>query len=202
MSHSEAEDEFDEMMGLRLAEMLSDPIRLRIVSLGSAMALSPRSFRDEFGGPSLASVLEAFEALERVGWLSRLPDEPGEASPEEFDRLYRTAKPVLFLETAWAGLPDSTKALISSRFLDNLSERVKDAMRAGTFDKRDDRHETWTPLMLDRQGWDAVIGRVDALFYALFEEQERAKARMAESGEEPIPTTVALLAFESPKHSA
>ncbi len=33
---------------------------------------------------------------------------------------------------------------------------------------------------------------------SLDEEQEQARARMAESGEEPIPMTVALLAFESP----
>lgn len=202
MSHPEAGGEPDGLLTLRLSEILSDPLRVRIVSEGSAAAISPRSFRDEFGGPSLASVLEAFEALERIGWLSRLPEKAEEAPPEAFDRLYRTAKPVLFHNSVWSSIPDSTKVLLSSRVFETISARVKNAMKAGTFDKRDDRHHTWTPLALDRQGWDSVIGRVDALFYALFEEQEEAAARMAESGEEPIPMTVALLAFESPKHAA
>jgi hypothetical protein len=55
------------------------------------------------------------------------------------------------------------------------------------------------PLKLDQQGWDNAIAKVDALFYWFQEEQERAKARIAESGEEPIPMTVALAAFESPE---
>jgi hypothetical protein len=201
LSHPEVEGEPDELLTLRLSELLSDPLRGRIVSECSAAAMSPRSFRDEFGGPSLAGVLEAFEALERVGWLSR-PAENVKEAPEAFDRLYRTAKPVLFDTSAWAGIPDSTKALMSLRVFESVSARVKNAMKAGTFDKRDDRHHTLTPLALDRQGWDSVIGRVEALFHALFEEQEQAAARMAESGEEPIPTTVALFAFESPKHTA
>jgi hypothetical protein len=202
LSHPEAEGEPDGLLALRLSEILSDPLRGRIVSECSAAAMSPRSFRDEFGGPSLASVLEAFEALERVGWLGRLAEKPEEAPPEAFDRLYRTAKPALFYNSVWSSIPDSTKALVSSRVFEDISARVKNAMKVGTFDKRDDRHHTWTPLALDRQGWDSVIGRVDALFHTLFEEQEEAAARIAESGEEPIPMTVALLAFESPKHSA
>ena len=52
-------------------------------------------------------------------------------------------------------------------------------------------------LLLDRQGWDNAVARVDALFHWFFEEQEEANLRMAESGEEPIPMTVALAAFES-----
>lgn len=48
-------------------------------------------------------------------------------------------------------------------------------------------------------GWDNAIAKVDALFYWFFQEQEEANLRMAESGEQPIPTTVALAAFESPK---
>jgi hypothetical protein len=55
------------------------------------------------------------------------------------------------------------------------------------------------PLRLDLQGWKSVIAKVDALFHWLYQEQEEANLRMAESGEEPIPMTVALAAFESPK---
>jgi len=57
------------------------------------------------------------------------------------------------------------------------------------------------PLELDEQGWKTLIARLDEAFHAAVEEQERARERMAESGEEPIPATVALLGFESPKES-
>jgi hypothetical protein len=59
-------------------------------------------------------------------------------------------------------------------------------------------HITWTPLALDRQGWERTVAKVNTLFYSLEQEQEEARSRMEESGEQPISMTVGLLAFESP----
>jgi hypothetical protein len=184
---------------LRLSKVLSHPVRVRILAECSIDAMSPRGFRKEFGGPSLADVSQDFEVLEQFGWLDQVPAVAG-ALPEKFDRRYSTTEP-LILDSDWSGISDSAKALITHRIVETLSARVKDAMAAGTIIGRPDSHITWTPLSLDQQGWERVIARVDALFYSLFEEQEEASARMAESGEEPIPTTVALLSFESPKRT-
>jgi len=144
--------------------------------------------------------MQDFEVLEQFGWLDPAPAQPG-APAEKFDRLYNTIEPLVF-DPDWSGASDSTaKGLIVSKIVETLLARVKDAQEAGTLDERPDSHLTWTPLALDQRGWDAMIARVDALFYSLFEEQEEANARMAESGEEPIPMTVGLLAFASPKRA-
>lgn len=184
---------------LRLSTLLADPLRMLIMSECHARALSPRSFRKRFGGGSLAKTLQAFQQLEHFGWLERVP--PAVAGPplDDFDHLYRTTEFAVLDADTWPDLPDSVKALATLRVLESLSVRTKEAMKAGTINARDDSHLTWTPLALDRQGWDTVIGRVDALFGSLFEEQAEAEARMAETGEEPISMTVALLAFESPR---
>src|SRR5262249_542312 len=85
------------------------------------------------------------------------------------------------------------------RVFETFAQQVKDAITANTMDAREDSHFTWTPLRLDQQGWETVIAWLDAIFYFLAEEQEDANARMAKSGEEPIPMTVGLAGFESPK---
>jgi hypothetical protein len=108
----------------------------------------------------------------------------------------------MFDESTWPDVPESVKNVFTWRAFETLAARVKDATVAGTIDAREDRHFSWTLFRLDQRGWENVIAKVDALFYFLFEEQERAKGRMAETGEEPIPTTVALAAFESPKDTA
>jgi hypothetical protein len=200
MSHSQTRGEQEGLLMLRLSKVLSDPIRVRILAECSIEAMSPRSFRNEFGGPSLADVSQDFEVLEQFGWLGRMPAEAG-AKPEKFDCLYSTTEPLIF-DSDWSGISDSAKALVTWRIVETLSARVKDAIGAGTIDARPDSHLTWTPLALDQQGWETMIERVDALFYSLFEEQELANARLAESGEEPIPMTVGLLAFASPKRAA
>lgn len=200
MSHSETRSEPEGLLMLRLSKVLADPVRVRILAECSIEAMSPRGFRDAFGGPSLADIAQDFEVLEQFGWLGRVPTEAVTA-PEKFDRLYSTTEPLVF-DSEWPGIPSSSKALVTRRIVETLSGRVKEAMKGGTIDERPDRHLSWTPLALDQQGWDTIIAQVDALFYALFEEQDDANARMAESGEEPIPMTVGLLAFESPKRPA
>jgi hypothetical protein len=197
MSHSQIRSEPEGLLMLRLSKVLSHPIRVRILAECTIEEMSPRSFLDAFGGPSLADVSQDFEVLEQFGWLEQVPVGAG-AVPEQSDRCYATTEP-LILDSNWSGISDSAKALISRRVVETLFARAKDAIAAGTIIGRPDSHVTWTPLSLDQQGWDKVIARVDALFYSLFEEQEEASARIAESGDDPIPMTVALLGFESPK---
>lgn len=199
MSHPQNGSEPEGLVMQRLSKVLADPRRVRILAECSIAAMSPRNFRSEFGGPSLADILQDFEVLEQFGWLAKVPTGPG-VEPDAFDRLYSTTEPLIF-ESDWFGVPDSAKALVTWRIVETLTARVKDATAAGTIDERPDSHLTWTPLLMDQQGWDAVIKRIDAIFYFLFDEQKDARARMAESGEEPIPMTVGLLGFASPKRS-
>jgi hypothetical protein len=98
-------------------------------------------------------------------------------------------------------VPDSIGATRSWRIFDQLSAQVKEAIESGTFEARTDNHLRWSLLRLDRQGWDNVARAVDSASAYILAERDRAAARIAASGEKPIPTTVGLAAFESPKDS-
>ena len=177
---------------LRLSQLFGDALRLRVLGECNTRELSPRSFHAMVGGAPLPKVTEAFELLAQYEWLECTRTEDGE-------RFYRgTGAPIVSKE-AYEGLPDSTRALLISRIVESLTERVRESMKAGTIFARSDAHLTWTSLELDRQGWEALTERLDSLFLWLAAEQERAGTRMEETGEEPIPLTVALFGFESPK---
>jgi len=199
MSGIRTETGVDEELMRRMSELLIDQVRVSIVSQCGVGPTSPRAFREAFGGPSLARLHEAFIALERVGWLERVPG-PGGPPDEEFDRPYRRKATTVVGREDFASFPESVRSLFSMRIIESLSVRTKDAMKAGTIAARDDSHLTWTPLALDQEGWEALIRRIDELFYSLPDAQKEAEARMAESGEEPLEATVGLLAFESPRH--
>ncbi len=55
-----------------------------------------------------------------------------------------------------------------------------------------------TELVLDGTGWDRVIEAANALFVAIFEEQEDSQIRASDSEEKLIPMDVLLIIFESP----
>lgn len=184
---------------LRMAKVFADPLRIKILAELNSREMSPKQFFDEFGGGSLSRVSRAFDVLAEYGWLSQMRTETGGRRRGAVEHFYRATGPAMFDEASWPDVPDALKNVFTWRAFLTLADRVKEATLAGTIDARDDRHFSWSPFRLDLQGWKNVIARIDALFYFLFEEQERANARMAETGEEPIPMTVALAAFESPK---
>ena len=186
---------------LRMAKVLGDPLRIKIVQEAYTREISPKMFLDEFGGGSMTRVFRHFDALIEYDWLVLANTKSGGKRRGGVEHFYRATRPVLFDSDTWPSLPDALKDLFTWKVFETYAERVTEAVKAGTIDARDDRHFSWTPLLYDQQGWDAVIPRVDALFEFLFEEEARAALRMAESGEEPIPITVGLGMFESPKDS-
>jgi hypothetical protein len=184
---------------LRLSKVFADPLRMKILAECNLRELSPKQFHEEFGGGSLSRVSRAFDVLAEYEWLEPTRTETGGKRRGAVEHFYRATESAVFDEAIWPDVPASMKAMVSWRILETVTQQVKEAMEAGTIDARDDRHLSWMPLRLDQQGWENVIARVDAIFHYLFEEQEEANLRIADSGEEPIPMTVALAAFESPK---
>jgi hypothetical protein len=184
---------------LRVAKLMADELRVKIVMELNIREMSPKGFYDEFGGGSISRVSRAFDLLTEFGWLVLTRTETGGKRRGATEHFYRATQPFVFYNDTWAPLPQSMKEMISGGVFEELIGRVLEAMEAGTIDAREDRHFSWMPLRLDQRGWENVIERVDTIFYWLLQEQKEANLRMAESGEEPIPMTVALAAFESPR---
>lgn len=184
---------------MRLSKVFADPLRMKVLAECNVREMSPKQFHREFGGGSLSRVSRAFDVLVDYEWLELTRTETGGRRRGGVEHFYVATGPAVFDEELWPEVPESMRNLASWRVLETFTERVKEAMEAGTIDARTDRHLSWTPLALDREGWEKAIGKVDALFYWFFAEQAEANLRMAETGEEAIPMTVALAAFESPR---
>lgn len=184
---------------VRLSKVFADPLRMKILAECNMREMSPKLFYKEFGGGSLPRVARAFDTLVEYDWLYLTKTESGGKRRGGVEHFYRATEPAVFDEALWEELSEGMKEHVIWRILETFVQQVKEAMEAGTIEAREDHHFTWTPLRLDQEGWEKVVARLLEIFYFLFEEQERANLRMAETGEEPIPMTVALAAFESPK---
>lgn len=184
---------------VRLSQVYCDSLRARVMSECVDRELTPREFHREFGVAALSRIVEAFELLAHYDWLERIeiPEMLDDPEFEPADQPYRVIERPIVDDEVWLELPGSTRALIAARVIEGLTQRVKMAMEAGTLSGRPDHLLLWDVLELDSQGWAAVISRFEAAFESLGEEQEAARARLAESGEQPVSMTVGLLAFES-----
>lgn len=186
---------------LRIAKVFADDVCLEIVAETNLREMSARQFHEEVGGASVEGIRRRFKMLAEIGWLTKVNEKRGGKRRGAAEHFYRATGPAIFDNGTWAEVPDSVKGTYSWRTFEQLSDQVRKAIEAGTFEARTDNHLSWSLLRLDQQGWERVAGAVDALFASAFEAQEEAKLRMARSGEAPVTTTLALAAFESPKDS-
>ena len=186
---------------VQVAKVLADPDALQILAELNVREMSPKQFQDEFGGTASA-VGRRFQKLAKAGWLEIVRKEKGGKRRGATEHFYRALGPAILDSESWSELPSSLKATLTWKTYEQLREKVKEAIGAGTFDARPDRHLTWCLLLLDRRGWETISAAVDRLFETLFLEAKSAELRIAESGETPIPTTVALALFESPRDAS
>lgn len=156
-----------------------------------------------------------FFLLDLPGWTSLMDElmrvyfRGFEIQTEALNRLKMIREPWRPMTFALAGFESPKPALIEGPGLmhrhgmdpavaTELHDRCKEAMQANTMDARDDSHLTWSPFILDRKGWDDMHQELRTC-------SERSKTiyvasseRLRMSGGEPIPTTMALIGFESP----
>lgn len=181
----------------RLARVFSSQIALKIISELNLREMSRSQFAAEFGAsPSL--VYRRFQMLVDDGWLKKVDEKTGGRRRGATEHFYRAIGPAIFDTRNWSTAPEANRREGSWRIFEQLAEQVTEAMRARTLDSRPDRHLTWSPLLLDEQGWKQAIRKVDTLFYFLLAEQKAAKRRLQKSHQEPLVATAFLAAFESP----
>jgi len=186
----------------RVSKVFADELCLKIVGEANAREISAPLFHAELGGDSIAGVRRRFKMLDQIGWLKKTREETGGERRGAIEHFYRASGPAIFDNEGWADVPDAVKPTYSWKTFRSLAERVKVAIAAGTFEARLDSHLSWSVMRLDEQGWEVVAAAVEGLLGAVTREWEEAEVRLAESGEKPIPATIALAAFESPQDAA
>lgn len=181
----------------RLAKALANSQRVEILAVLSHRQISPARYAREYDCklPSVAyhfKVLEEYECIELVETVQRRG---------ALEHIYRCSKRPLLGDGDWKLLPLSVRGGISGAILRTLVDRASRAIEKGTFDRREDRHFTWTPLALDAKGWREVTSLFASTLAKVEKIETKASNRMANNDEEPIPVTVALASFESPSEA-
>ncbi len=187
-----------------ICNALKHPLRVRILEALNEGPRSPSQFVEEGLIPkenyntyqqalSLASY--HFRELEKEGCLEVIESIPRRGAVEH---VYRGLARIYFNDAEFEETPRETRQRLSRISLQGLIARADRAIREDTFDARADRHLTWLPMQLDERAWEEVIATLAATFAQLTVIREDARDRLAASGEEVIPATVAMLGFESP----
>jgi DNA-binding transcriptional ArsR family regulator len=182
----------------RLAKALSHPMRTHILAILNEQVASPNEIAQMIG-ERLPNVSYHVRALNDLGCIELVRTAQRRGAIEHY---YRALQRPFFSDRDWKRLPRSARQAVSDLTLQLTWEDLSEAIKAGTFENRADRHLSRAPLVLDEQGW----GEVTELLAKTLSEAEDIAAKSAKravkSDAPKIPTRLVMMHFETPEQSS
>lgn len=173
---------------------LAHPLRHRLLAAMSEREASPSELATELGEP-LGNVAYHVRMLETLGCIELVRTTPRRGALEHH---YRAIVRAAISDDDWERIPESARNSISAETLGDVWRDVAAALRGGTFDRRTDRHLSWTNLTLDEQGWEELNEALGELFERALAVQAESVARIADGGgEDVIESKLALMHYEA-----
>jgi DNA-binding transcriptional ArsR family regulator len=184
----------------QLAAAMSHPTRVRVMSVLTERAASPREIATKIGEP-LNNVTYHVNQLRDLGCIELIRAEPvrGGRVTEHF---YRSCRRAYFDESAWDELTEKERYGVISAILKMISQDIATAMAGGTFLQDGDAHASRSVLHVDDEGWEEVVKVIGRATNELFEVEERVAARAAEGIPTPIHAKLDILQYRMPPRPA
>lgn len=177
----------------RLVRALGHPVRVQALIILNERVASPNEISKELG-ESVGHVSYHIKVLKECECIELVDTAPRRGAMEHY---YRATDRAFLNAEEWASLPSSIRPGLSASLLQTVVNDASDALMAGTFDKRTDRHLSWTPMIVDEQGWDELKTGLEGFLETVFDIQASSAARLAAEDAPGVPVTVAMMGFEA-----
>ena len=182
-------------VNMQLVKALAHELRVEILTILNERMASPNELAKELDeGLSQVSyhvkVLKDYECIELV------KTEPRRGAVEHY---YRATSRAFLTDRDWRELPQSVKPGLTADLLELIQRDAVWALEEGAFEARQDRHLSRTPLILDDEGWDEVMGSLKQALSDIARAQKKTSTRLTRSGDEGFSATVAIIGFEMPE---
>lgn len=187
----------DVPFSLRVAKVFADPLMLKIITELDRRPMSATQLAEKIGEASVYGFDRRCKILLELGWLEHVGTKTGGKRRGATEHFYRAAGPDIDQGDVLRGIPLSKKSRRSHEVVEEIFEAAREALTAGTFDARTERHLSWSPMRLDELGWRQVIAMLDGFVEATQSAQEEAEQRLRCNRATPIRATSFLAGFEA-----
>jgi DNA-binding transcriptional ArsR family regulator len=178
----------------RLVRALGHPVRVQALHILNERVASPNEISKELD-QTVGHVSYHIKVLKECECIELVDTAPRRGAMEHY---YRATDRAFLDADEWAALPDSIRPGMSASGIKTVFNDVSSALLAGTFDKRIDRHLSWTSMIVDEQGWDEIQTGLEGMLERVLEIQSSSAERLAKADAAGIPVSVAMLGFEAP----
>jgi len=177
----------------RLVKAMGHPVRNDALSILNERVASPNEISKELG-ESVGHVSYHIKVLKECDCIELVDTAPRRGAMEHY---YRATSRAFLNDDEWARLPESIRPGMSASLLRTIMNDAAESLKSGNFERRKDRHMSWTPMIVDETGWGDLTKGFEALLELVLEIQRTSAERLAKADEEGIPISAAMLAFEA-----
>jgi DNA-binding transcriptional ArsR family regulator len=184
---------------VRVIKAIGHPLRWQMLEALNEGEASPAQLARRFGEP-VNLVAYHMGILAKAGGVEMVRTEPRRGSTEHY---YRATMRPYFADREWSRLPTETRRALLAVETKRIVNDIR-AAAAGTGLDHPKAHVSWSPMELDREGYDEVATLLSGVLDQLNDIQARASVRQAEKGSKngkKLSTEVAILHFERPKRA-
>lgn len=179
----------------RMVKAIAHPLRMRLLTLLNEQVASPSQLAQELEAP-LGNVSYHIRILANLGAIELVDTAPRRGAVEHF---YRAVMSPWIKTCDWAKLPISVRQSVSGAVLDQISKETAQAVRAGTFDRKENRHLSRIPLQLDDEAFEELRKRLNELLELANELQRQSIERLSASGEAGHASRMVLMHYVVPE---
>jgi DNA-binding transcriptional ArsR family regulator len=175
-----------------LVKALNHPIRVKALTILSERIASPKEISEQIDAP-LSNVSYHVRVLDKLGLVEIMEEESVRGSVAHF---YKAVERPLIDNPDWERLDPKVRSAFSGYVIETLMSDAAKSLASGVFDRREDRHLSRTPLLLDERGWRRIAAIQTKALDDILKEQAAAAARMNGSDEEGIHAITGMTCFE------
>lgn len=178
----------------RVVRAMGHPVRIQALIILNERVASPNEIAKELD-QTVGHVSYHIKVLKECECIELVDTAPRRGAMEHY---YRATDRAFLNAEEWAALPASIRPGLSASGLKTVFNDAASALLAGTFDKRTNRHLSWTPMIVDEQGWEELQNGLEALLEKVFDIQAASAERLTAEDAPGIPVTLAMMLFETP----
>lgn len=176
----------------RLLKALSHPTRMLILDILRRGPSSPVRISREIENVSLNLVSHHIKVLKELGCVELVDTAQRRGATEH---IYQAVEWALITDAQWEEVPTEDRLAITANILRSISVDTNRALAEGRMDERPDNHLSRSPVSLDDEGWEEVVGALERALEAVLEADAKSAERARVSGETLVPARVMIMQF-------
>jgi DNA-binding transcriptional ArsR family regulator len=178
----------------RVVKALGHPVRVQALTILNERIASPNEISKELG-QTVGHVSYHIKVLRECECIELVDTAPRRGAMEHY---YRATSRAFLDVSDWTAVPASVRPGLSGSLLQTILKDASASLTTGTFDEREDRHLSWTPMIVDEWGWGELTKSLGEMLERVFEIQAASAERLAKADQAGIPISVALAGYETP----